>query len=106
MNKTKLIQVMNDLRHLTESLQAFVDTLDTTESADVVRKDNPVKLSETKPIEKKITLEQVRAVLAEKSRDGFTAEVRALLEKHGANKLSEIDPANYAALLENAEGLK
>ena len=52
---------------------------------------------------KKITLEQVRAVLAEKSQDGFTSEVRALLEKYGAKRLSEIDPANYQALLFDAE---
>ena len=48
----------------------------------------------------KVTLEQVRAVLAEKSRDGHTAKVRELLERYGASKLSEIDPAKYAALHE------
>jgi hypothetical protein len=42
-------------------------------------------------------------VLAEKSRAGHTAEVRALLQKHGAAKLSEIDPANYEALMKDAE---
>ena len=52
-----------------------------------------------------LTLEAVRAVLAEKSRDGHTAEIRALLEKHGASKLSEIDPTKYAALLADAEAL-
>ena len=57
------------------------------------------------PKPKSITLEQVRAVLAEKSRDGHTAEVRALLEKHSAAKLSEINPAKYAALLAEAEVL-
>lgn len=54
---------------------------------------------------KTITLEQVRAVLAEKSRSGHTAQVRMLLEKHGAAKLSEIDSAEYAALLAEAEVL-
>lgn len=57
------------------------------------------------PEEKPLTLEAVRAVLAEKSRAGQTAEVRALLEKHGAAKLSEIDPARYPALLAQAEVL-
>ena len=52
---------------------------------------------------KPLTLEQVRAVLAEKSRDGHTAKVRALLEKHGANKLSEINPGKYPMLLQEAE---
>jgi hypothetical protein len=31
--------------------------------------------------------------------------VRGLLEKHGAAKLSEIDPAKYAALLADAKEL-
>ncbi len=38
-----------------------------------------------------------------KSRAGHTAEVRALLKKYGAAKLSEIDPANYEALMKDAE---
>ena len=59
----------------------------------------PVK-KETKP---QLKLEDVRAVLAEKSRAGHTAEIRALLKKYGAAKLSEIDPANYETLLQDAE---
>jgi len=53
-----------------------------------------------------VTLETVRAVLAEKSRNGHTAEIRALLEKYGATKLSEIDPGKYPALLAEAEVLE
>lgn len=55
---------------------------------------------------KQISLEQVRAVLASKSQDGFTQEVRDLLIKYGAPRLSEINPSNYGALLADAEGLK
>lgn len=52
-----------------------------------------------------LTLEQVRAVLAEKSRTGHTAEIRELLKKYGASKLSAVDPANYKALMKDAEVL-
>jgi hypothetical protein len=52
-----------------------------------------------------LTLEQVRAVLAEKSRNGYTPEIRTLLEKYGASKLTDVDPGNYAALLKEAEVL-
>ena len=55
--------------------------------------------------EKVLTLEDVRAVCADKSRSGFTAEVKALLGKHGADKLSEINPAEYKALLAEVEVL-
>ena len=56
----------------------------------------------TEPV---LTLEAVRAVLADKSRAGFTTQIRSLLQKYGADKLSSIDPANYKALLEDVEVL-
>ena len=52
---------------------------------------------------KSVTLDEVRAALAEKSRAGYTADVKALIAKYGADKLSDVDPANYAALLKDAE---
>jgi len=60
---------------------------------------------EPTPTEPVLTLEAVRAVLADKSRAGFTAQIRSLLQKHGADKLSGIDPGNYKALLADVEGL-
>ena len=57
------------------------------------------------PAEPALTLEQVRAVLADKSRMGFTAEIRSLLQKYGAAKLSGIDPVHYEALVAEAEVL-
>ncbi len=53
-----------------------------------------------------LKLEDVRAVLAEKSRKGHTAEIRSLLQKYGADRLSLLDPANYKALLAEVEVLK
>lgn len=52
-----------------------------------------------------LKLEDVRAVLADMSRKGHTAEIRELLKKYGAEKLSGVDPANYKALLKDVEGL-
>ena len=57
------------------------------------------------PEEKALTLEDVRAVCADKSRSGFTAEVKAILNKHGVEKLSEVNPAEYKALLAEVEVL-
>lgn len=59
----------------------------------------PIKESKT------IGIEKVRAVLAEKSRDGKTREVKALLMKYDAGKLSGVKPEDYAALLAEAEVL-
>ena len=52
------------------------------------------------------TMEEVRGLLAEKSRSGFRAEVKALLTAHGVEKLSEItEPAELGTLLVEAEGI-
>ena len=55
--------------------------------------------------EPELNFEAVRAVLADMSRKGHTTEIRALLQKYGAAKLSGVDPANYSALLKDVEGL-
>lgn len=57
-------------------------------------------------VTKKITIEQVRAVMAEKSQAGLTSKVKELLEKYGANKLSAVNPDDYTALMEEAAQLK
>ena len=62
--------------------------------------------TEEAPVEEPLlTLEQVRAVLAKKSRNGHTAEIRTLLQKYGAAKLSLVDPVYYKDLLRDAEVL-
>ena len=55
--------------------------------------------------EQPLTLEAVRAVLADKSRAGFTAQIRALLLKYNADRLSDVTPADYKALMADAEVL-
>ena len=75
-------------------------------AAEAAQPETPISAKESEPPAKAVTLEQVRAVLADKSQQGFTADVRTLLEKYGAPKLSQIDPASYAALMADAESLK
>lgn len=49
-------------------------------------------ITEAQPEKKpELTLEQVRAVLADKSCAGHTAAVRELLQKYGSTKLSQVD---------------
>ena len=69
-----------------------------------VKQAEPVKTEAEAP--KTATMEEVRGLLAEKSRSGFRAEVRALLTAHGVEKLSEItDPAELGKLKAEAEEL-
>ena len=54
---------------------------------------------------KPITIEQVRAVMSAKSDEGKTAQVKALLMKYDAGKLSGVKPEDYADLLREVEAL-
>ena len=105
MSKIKLLlDVVADLKALADSLQVVADAVASNEPEETSQ---PLESKAEKTSEEKaITLEEVRALLAEKSHDGFTAEVRGLLEKHCGYKLSEINPNKYHALLKDAEGLK
>ena len=89
---------VGELRSAVQSLNTVADSL-----TSLFRGSQPE--TSVQPASKPLTLEDVRAVLAEKSRNGHTAKIRELLEKHGAAKLSEIDPQKYAALLAEAEVL-
>jgi Ca2+-binding EF-hand superfamily protein len=53
----------------------------------------------------RVTLEQVRTVLARLSQAGHTAQVRELIQAAGSNKLSEVDPSKFGHLLEQAEAI-
>jgi len=97
---SELNQATGELKRCGEILLGVSDTLAALFSSDGDQ--HPADVPD-KPTP--LTLEQVRAVLADKSRDGYTADVRALLEKYGAAKLSEINPSEYAALLAEAEVL-
>lgn len=52
-----------------------------------------------------VTREDVRAVLARKAREGKTAEVKALLKKHGAVNLTGVPENELAELLKEGEAL-
>ena len=54
---------------------------------------------------KEYTFIEVRTILAEKSRAGHTADIKKILVSHGAEKLSEIDPSEYAAIVAEVEVL-
>ena len=93
-----LIQISEDLKQLfsTPSDTAAVTATAKAETKTTVPQEPP------KVIIKK---EQVRAVLAQKSRDGFTKEVKEILKKYGANKLSEVKESDYQAVLQDVEVL-
>ena len=95
-----------------EKLAAGYRALAQAEAPATVTADKPAKAEATdKPVpqaeaeEKKITIEEVRAVLAAKSQDDKRKEVKDLLLKYDSGKLSGVKPEDYPALLADAEAL-
>ena len=104
-----LLDVVEDIRSLADSLQAVATALGQSDPEDAAAPapapEMPPTPAPAAPPPKAITLEEVRAVLAERSHDGYTDQVRGLLQKYRAEKLSGVDPKHYAALLKDAEVL-
>ena len=95
MKKEFVELVVKDLEMLTSHLKELL----------VDEEDGKVEKPRAEP-SKKIGLEDVRAVLAKLSQHGKTAEVKDLLTKYGATKLSDVDEGNYKDLLKDAEGIE
>lgn len=98
MSRIKLLmEIKEDAENLASSIGVLLTAL---ESDEEVPKEEKVKQEE-----KTYEIEDVRKILADKSRLGHTAKIRELLEKYGAKKLSEIEPSNYKDLVADVEKL-
>lgn len=132
MSKIKLaLGVVSDLKSLAESIETLVHAMESNEVANEANEEPTKKKSKTKakveepenkelevgeatietpveeaPEEKQPTLEEVRAAMADKSRDGHREAVKAIITKYGANNLSSLDPKHYAAALKEVGELK
>ncbi len=51
------------------------------------------------------TLEGIRALMAQKTQEGKSKEIKELLQKYGAAKLSAVKPEDYPALMQEAQVL-
>lgn len=97
MDRINFLNLANDLRAVANDLEKIAGS---TEGTDPSFTQEAMKKTEP---EKEIRLEDVRAVLSMKSRDGYGIQVRKLIKAHGGSKLSEIDPAEYGAIMKEAE---
>ena len=93
--KNDLKKTADELRSLAEQLIRIAENLYQEDKQQIKESAAKTDLSYT----------DVRKILADKSRAGHTAEIKEILTQHGAGKLSEIDPKEYAAILKEAEVL-
>lgn len=107
MSKMKLLlDVIQDMRNLADSLQAVAEAMLQNEPQETPPAKAEAPAAPAAKPAKKVSMEQVRAVLAQLSHDGLTARVRAMLESYGAQKLSAVGSEHYAELLNKANELK
>ena len=95
---SELAKIVEDLRSVAKTINQIANTIEEQFGSHSTTE-------HTKVVEPTLTLEEVRGILANKSRAGFTSQIRALLQKYGSDRLSGVDPANYKALLADAEEL-
>lgn len=90
-----LKNVADDMRGLAESITALANAI-ASDHEETVQTEEPAP---------QLTLSDVRGVLAKKSQEGFTKGVKALIQKYDAERLSDVKPEDYEALLKDAEEL-
>jgi hypothetical protein len=127
MSRIKLaLDVVNDLRTLAKSIETLVHAMETNgptglEAGDEQAKETKKKTSAKPTEESKLnettseatsieenqpTLEELRAAMAEKNRDGHREAVKAIIQKYGAENLSSMDPKYYAPAMKEVGELK
>ncbi len=98
--KKELERLLADLkrcgREISEIVGALTDLLSGEEPAGA----QPAPATEA---ERAYAFEDIRALLIEKARAGGREEVKALLRKFSAKRLSDVAPADYGALAAEAE---
>lgn len=98
MSRIKLLmEIKEDAENLASSIGVLLTALESDEELP--------KEEKAKQEEKTYEIEDVRKILADKSRLGHTAKIRELLEKYEAKKLSDIEPSNYKDLVADVEKL-
>jgi len=102
----KAQQLGTDLAHLAASISEIAEALKT-----MVNSDHSSGVNEPKPqtevaTAKAPTLEEVRSILADTASAGHREAVQALIHKHGAQRLSDIDPTEFVTLIEEARAIQ
>ena len=100
---SELEMQIKELRSCGETIIEIANTLAGMFSSETAE-DAPPKADPTeKP--KTPAFEEVRHRMTVIAQAGYSAEVKALITKYGARKLSDIDPSRYEEFLKEADAL-
>lgn len=115
MSKVKLLlDVVEDMRSLADSLQAVADAICQNDSSPALSEnvtEMPVEATPSAPEPPRVFSKTdpeylaLRALMGEKSRNGKGDTLRAFLQEYGVDRLSALDPRHYKAMREKVEVL-
>lgn len=105
-DKTALVEGLKKLSKDFADLATVLEGTDSKAKAQEAPAREPA--SEPAPVpeeaSKPVTFEELRGCLAEKAKNGYRDEVKAMLAKYGVERLSEVDdPDTWAVMMLEAE---
>ena len=101
-----LLEYSEGIQGTVRGIQALMTGDDASASGGAARtaqREEPAEEPTPVKPEKVYTLQDVRALLKAKTDQGHRMEVKALLKSHGAERLPDIDPGEYPAMMKEAE---
>lgn len=89
---------------LKEFIPEFSDAIPPkTKAEQIAKPDAALPEKKEEPAAKTYAFADVRKAFSAKSHEGFTEQVKALITKYGAEKLSEVKETDYPALMADLE---
>ena len=106
---SELMRIAEGFSIVAEGLRGLAKAEGGSKTAEKTQKAQP---SATEKVQKQdavqeqpATLEGIRALMAQKTQEGKSKEIKELLQKYGAAKLSAVKPEDYPALMQEAQVL-
>lgn len=105
---SELLRIAEGFSIVAEGLRGLAKAEGGGKTAEKVQKQDAAKAQPEKAEaqqENPATLEGIRALMAQKTQEGKSKEIKELLQKYGAAKLSAVKPEDYPALMQEAQVL-
>ena len=105
---SELLRIAEGFSIVAEGLRGLAKAEGGSKTAEKAQKQDAAKEQPEKTEaqqESPATLEGIRALMAQKTQEGKSKEIKELLQKYGAAKLSAVKPEDYPALMQEAQVL-
>ena len=105
---SELLRIAEGFSIVAEGLRGLAKAEGGGKTAEKAQKQDAAKVQPEKAEaqqENPATLEGIRALMAQKTQEGKSKEIKELLQKYGAVKLSAVKPEDYPALMQEAQVL-